>query len=120
MASKQELIDYVADRTELSKVNAAKAINAFVEAITYYISEGATVHISNFGTFEVRKHAARISHDVHSREKILVGEQNIPVFRAGKALKLATKQEISDEDKLVEQLNNIILGVQNQDKIDNC
>lgn len=40
MASKQELIDYVADRTELSKVNAAKAINAFVEAITYYISEG--------------------------------------------------------------------------------
>ena len=119
MASKQELIDYVADRTKLSKVNAAKAINAFVEAITYYISEGATVHISNFGTFEVRKHAARISH-VHSREKILVGEQNIPVFRAGKALKLDTKQEISDEDKLVEQLNNIILGVQHQDKIDNC
>ncbi|MDU8932700.1 HU family DNA-binding protein [Lactococcus cremoris] len=36
-------------------MNAAKAINAFVEAITYYISEGATVHISNFGTFEVRK-----------------------------------------------------------------
>ncbi|MRM75811.1 HU family DNA-binding protein, partial [Lactococcus lactis subsp. cremoris] len=55
MASKQELIDYVADRTELSKVNAAKAINAFVEAITYYISEGTPVHISNFGTFEVRK-----------------------------------------------------------------
>ena len=50
MASKQELIDYVADRTELSKVNAAKAINAFVEAITYYISEGATVHISNLCT----------------------------------------------------------------------
>lgn len=49
MASKQELIDYVADRTELSKVNAAKAINAFVEAITYYISEGTPVHISNFG-----------------------------------------------------------------------
>ena len=47
MASKQELIDYVADRTELSKVNAAKAINAFVEAITYYISEGTPVHISN-------------------------------------------------------------------------
>ena len=38
MASKQELIDYVADRTELSKVNAAKAINAFVEAITYYLT----------------------------------------------------------------------------------
>ncbi|MGO3616318.1 MAG: HU family DNA-binding protein, partial [Lactococcus lactis] len=43
MASKQELIDYVADRTELSKVNAAKVINAFVEAITYYISEGTPV-----------------------------------------------------------------------------
>lgn len=49
MASKQELIDYVADRTELSKVNAAKAINAFVEAITYYISEGTPVHISILG-----------------------------------------------------------------------
>lgn len=108
MASKQELIDYVADRTELSKVNAAKAI-------TYYISEGTPVHISNFGTFEVRKRAARVSHDVHSREKILVGEQNIPVFRAGKALKLATKQELSDEDMVIETLSNMILEVQQHD-----
>lgn len=115
MASKQELIDYVADRTELSKVNAAKAINAFVEAITYYISEGTPVHISNFGTFEVRKRAARVSHDVHSREKILVGEQNIPVFRAGKALKLATKQELSDEDMVIETFSNMILEVQQHD-----
>ncbi|OSP87444.1 restriction endonuclease subunit S [Lactococcus lactis] len=108
MASKQELIDYVADRTELSKLNAAKAI-------TYYISEGTPVHISNFGTFEVRKRAARVSHDVHSREKILVGEQNIPVFRAGKALKLATKQELSDEDMVIETLSNMILEVQQHD-----
>ena len=108
MASKQELIDYVADRTELSKVNAAKAI-------TYYISEGTPVHISNFGTFEVRKRAARVSHDVHSREKILVGEQNIPVFRAGKSLKLATKQELSDEDMVIETLSNMILEVQQHD-----
>ncbi|ADA64634.1 DNA-binding protein HU [Lactococcus lactis subsp. lactis NCDO 2118] len=108
MASKQELIDYVADRTELSKLNAAKAI-------TYYISEGTPVHISNFGTFEVRKRAARVSHDVHSREKILVGEQNIPVFRAGKALKLATKQELSDEDMVIETLSNMILEVQHHD-----
>ena len=114
MASKQELIDYVADRTELSKVNAAKAINAFVEAITYYISEGTPVHISNFGTFEVRK-AARVSHDVHSREKILVGEQNIPVFRAGKALKLATKQELSNEDMVIETLSDMTLEVQHHD-----
>ncbi|MCT1182509.1 HU family DNA-binding protein [Lactococcus lactis] len=108
MASKQELIDYVADRTELSKVNAAKAI-------TYYISEGKPVHISNFGTFEVRKRAARVSHDVHSREKILVGEQNIPVFRAGKALKLATKQELSVEDMVSETLNSMILEVHHHD-----
>lgn len=96
-------------------MNAAKAINAFVEAITYYISEGTPVHISNFGTFEVRKRAARVSHDVHSREKILVGEQNIPVFRAGKALKLATKQELSDEDMVIETLSNMILEVQHHD-----
>lgn len=108
MASKQELIDYVADRTELSKVNAAKAI-------TYYISEGTPVHISNFGTFEVRKRAARVSHDVHSREKILVGEQNIPVFRAGKALKLATKQELSNEDMVIETLSDMTLEVQHHD-----
>ena len=101
MASKQELIDYVADRTELSKVNAAKAI-------TYYISEGTPVHISNFGTFEVRKRAARVSHDVHSRE-------NIPVFRAGKALKLATKQELPDEDMMIETLSDMTLEVQHHD-----
>ena len=115
MASKQELIDYVADRTELSKVNATKAINAFVEAVTYYISEGTSVHISNFGTFEVRKRAARVSHDIHSREKILVSEQKVPVFRAGKALKLATKQKLSNEDRVTSALNNIILEVQHHD-----
>ena len=70
MASKQELIDYVADRTELSKVNAAKAINAFVEAITYYISEGTPVHISNFGTFEVRKRAARMIKNESSKRTV--------------------------------------------------
>ena len=86
-----------------------------IGAITYYISEGTPVHISNFGTFEVRKRAARVSHDVHSREKILVGEQNIPVFRAGKALKLATKQELSDEDMVIETLSNMILEVQQHD-----
>ena len=56
-----------------------------------------------------------VSHDVHSREKILVGEQNIPVFRAGKSLKLATKQELSDEDMVIETLSNMILEVQQHD-----
>lgn len=54
MAAKQELINYIADRTELSKVTTAKAIDAFFEAITYYISEGTPVHLSNFGTFSVK------------------------------------------------------------------
>lgn len=48
-------------------------------------------------------------------KKILVGEQNIPVFRAGKALKLATKQELSDEDMVIETLSNMILEVQHHD-----
>ncbi|MGY3735337.1 HU family DNA-binding protein [Lactococcus taiwanensis] len=109
MAAKQELINYIADRTELSKVTTAKAIDAFFEAITYYISEGTPVHLSNFGTFSVKRRAARVSHDIHSRERVLHEEQNVPVFRAGKALKMAAKKaqqhHMEVEEPFSQQLN---------------
>lgn len=99
MAAKQELINYVANQTNLSKVNTNKVINALLEAITHYISQGDVVHLNNFGTFEVKKRAARLSHDVNSGKKIILSEQKVPIFKAGKALKIAAQQTNTPEEE---------------------
>lgn len=81
MISKQKLVDYLTEQTSLSKADATVGIDALTEAITYYLSKGENVQILNFGTFEVRKRKARISHNVHSRETFLLKEQNVLAFR---------------------------------------
>lgn len=87
MISKQKLIDYITEQTSLSKTDATEGINALTEAIAYYLSKGESIHILNFGTFKVRNHKSRVSHNVQSRKKFLLKEQNIPIFKVSKILK---------------------------------
>ena len=87
MISNKTLVEDIVIRTNLSRDDAKKIVEAFIEAITYYISKGETVHILNLGTFEAHKHAPKITHNVASRKLNLLQEQRIPFFRASKGFK---------------------------------
>ena len=85
--NKTELINAVADKTQLSKKDAEAAITATVEAIAEALTREEKVQLVGFGSFEVKKRAARIGRNPKTKESIEIPASVVPVFKAGKALK---------------------------------
>ncbi|AWV06936.1 HU family DNA-binding protein [Marilutibacter maris] len=85
--NKAELIESVAEAADLSKTDAAGAVDAFVSVITKALKKGDTVTLVGFGTFQVRKRAARQGRNPKTGETIKIKASKNPAFKAGKALK---------------------------------
>ncbi len=85
--TKAELINAVAEKSELTKKDAEKALNAVVASITDALTSGDKVQIVGFGTFEVRERSAKEAINPRTKEKIMVPAKKAPAFKAGKALK---------------------------------
>ena len=85
--NKGELVNLVAEAAELSKTDAGNAIDAVIEAVKIALKKGESVSLVGFGTFEVRKRAARTGRNPRTGETIKIEESKIPSFKAGKALK---------------------------------
>ncbi len=85
--TKVELIAAVAEKAELSKKDAEKAVSATIQAITEGLKKDAKVQLVGFGTFEVRTRAAREGKNPATGEKIQIAATKVPAFKAGKSLK---------------------------------
>lgn len=85
--NKAELVAAVAEKSELTKKDAEKAVNAVVASVTEALQKGEKVQVVGFGTFEVRQRAAREGLNPATKEKIHIPATKAPVFKAGKALK---------------------------------
>ena len=85
--TKADLINAVAQKTNLSKKDSDKAVAAVLEAITETLKSGEKVSLVGFGTFEVKERAAREGINPRTKEKIEIPASKLPSFKAGKALK---------------------------------
>lgn len=85
--NKGDLIDVVADDAGLSKADASRAVESVISAITTALKSGAQVSLVGFGTFTVKKRAARTGRNPRTGETIEIRASKVPGFRAGKALK---------------------------------
>ena len=85
--NKAELIAAVAAQTGETKKSAEATINAFVDTVTKSLKKGDKVQLVGFGSFEVRKRAARKGRNPQTKEEIKIPASKAPVFKAGKALK---------------------------------
>jgi DNA-binding protein HU-beta len=85
--TKSELITAVAEKSELSKKDADKAIDALVSTIYETLKAGDKVQVMGFGSFEVKERAARKGVNPSTGEPIDIPASKSPVFRAGKAFK---------------------------------
>jgi len=85
--NKAELISAVATAAEVSKKDAEAVIVATLDTITAALKEGEKVQLVGFGSFEVKKRAARIGRNPKTKESIEIPASVVPVFKAGKALK---------------------------------
>ena len=85
--NKTELVAALAAKTELSKKDAEKALNAVVETITEALKAGDKVALVGVGTFEAKERPARVARNPRTGEEIKVEASKPPAFKAGKALK---------------------------------
>lgn len=85
--NKTELIDAVASAADLSKAAAARAVDGMISAVTKALKKGDQVALVGFGTFAVRKRAARTGRNPRTGAAIKIKAAKVPSFRAGKALK---------------------------------
>ena len=85
--NKAELIDAIAEGADLSKTDAARALDATIAAVTNALKKGDTVTVVGFGSFTVRERAARVGRNPKTKEPLEIAASRAPVFKAGKALK---------------------------------
>ena len=90
---KAELIEKIAECSNLTKKDAEAALNGFVTVVTQALAEGEKVQITNFGTFETRDRAARKGRNPRQPEQeIEIPASRSAVFKQGKHLKEAVKE----------------------------
>jgi DNA-binding protein HU-beta len=88
--NKADLIEVIAGQTGSTKVDAAKALDVIVDAVSGELAKGGSVSLVGFGTFSVRHRAARDGiNPQNPTQKIHIPAANVPVFKSGKALKAA-------------------------------
>lgn len=91
MINKQSLVEKVAEKTGLTKKDAASAVDALFEGIQSSLKAGEKVQVIGFGNFEVRERAARKGRNPQTGEEITIAASKSPAFKAGKQLKDAVK-----------------------------
>ncbi len=91
--NKSELISAVAEKAEITKKDAEKAVTAVLDTIVEQVANGEEIRIVGFGTFERRERKERIGCDPRTNEKITIAASKVPAFKAGKAFKEAVDKK---------------------------
>jgi DNA-binding protein HU-beta len=90
--TKQEFVDRVASKAGLSRRDASKAVDAFLDSVTDALKSGDSVSFTGFGKFSTARRAAR--EGVNPRnpsQKVQIPAANVPKFSAGSSLKQAVR-----------------------------
>ena len=82
--NKSDLIAAIAAKTGETKKDAEATVNAFIDVVTESLAKGEKVQLVGFGSFEVRKRAARKGRNPQTKEEIKIPASKAPVFKAGK------------------------------------
>ena len=85
--NKTELIAAVAEKAEISKKDAEKAVKAFTDAVAEELAKGGKVQLVGFGNFEVSERPAREGRNPRTCETMTIAASKTPKFKPGKALK---------------------------------
>ena len=89
--TKQEFIDQVAAKTDLSKKDATDAVEAVLNTIRETLQSGGDISFTGFGKFHVAERGDRQGVNPRNRERITIKGGKVPRFTAGSALKQAVK-----------------------------
>jgi len=85
--NKAELIDSIAAEAKISKADAGKAVDGFINATTKALKKGDRVALVGFGSFSVAKRAARTGRNPQTGKEIKIAAKKVAKFKAGAELK---------------------------------
>ena len=89
--TKAEFVDRVASKSGLSRRDAGKAVDAFLESIQESLRQGESVSFTGFGKFSAQQRGERQGVNPRTGEKVTIQAATVPKFSAGSALKNALK-----------------------------
>ena len=81
--NKTELVNAIAEKSGLSKVDAKKALDATIESLTCALSKGDKIALVGFGTFSVVEKAARQGINPRTKETITIAARKTVKFKQG-------------------------------------
>ena len=84
---KSELVAVMAEKADITKAEAGRALSAFEAAVTGALKSGDKVSILGFGSFETSTRSARTGRNPQTGKEIQIPAATVPKFKAGKALK---------------------------------
>lgn len=87
--NRKELIEALATKTESTKADAERSVSAMIDIISDTLKKGDSLSLVGFGTFEVRKRAARTGRNPKTGEALKIKAAKVPAFKAGATLKAA-------------------------------
>jgi nucleoid DNA-binding protein len=94
--NKTELIDKIAQNTQLEKTKVARTINTFLDVVTEALASHEPVTLIGFGTFKVRRRQARKGVNPQTRKEMTIPATDVPVISFGESL----KQSVAKKRKL--------------------
>lgn len=89
--NKTELVDAVATKSELTKQDSKRAVDALIETISNTLAQEEKIQLVGFGTFEIRERAGRTGRNPQTGEQMTIPASKSPAFKPGKELKEAVK-----------------------------
>jgi DNA-binding protein HU-beta len=89
--NKTDLVASIASKASLTKKDSELALNALMASVQEALKAGEKVTLVGFGSFEVRKRAARKGLNPQTKKEISIPAKKVPVFKAGQALKDSVK-----------------------------
>jgi DNA-binding protein HU-beta len=89
--TKSELVNQVADRADLTKQDAGRAVDAVLATVEDALRRGSEVTVAGFGKFHVSDRGARLGVNPRTGERIQIAASRVPRFTAGSGLKSAVK-----------------------------
>lgn len=87
--TKTELVEFIAEKADLTKADAARALDAMMEGVTKGLKEAGKVTLVGFGTFTAKERAARTGRNPQTGETVTIAARTVPGFKAGNKLKEA-------------------------------
>lgn len=88
---KADIISTIADKTGIPKVDILVTLETFFKEVKQTVYEGETVSIRGFGSFTIKKRAAKKGRNIKKNEVVMIPEHYIPTFKPAKEFMEAVK-----------------------------